>query len=227
MNLPPGVARACVVLFCIEPAQVPEFLSRLQPHQLKSIFKERVMFAHPDRAAPLGVDSRVLKHRFNLLRQAHETLSRYLSDPEESARRLERDYWNDDVPANSMRLGEYLYFTGWLPWSSVAAGLSEHKRRPSFGATAVSLGFCGKVGVEQIELRRLSQERLGDAAVRLKMLTSKQRDQVVAEQQRRTVRLGECLTRLGLMLPGELASMLSAQNAHNTHCRDPFARWAA
>lgn len=227
MVLPPGVARACVVLFGIEPARVSMILAQLQPDQLKAAFNQRAMQFHPDRAAALGVDASVLTERFRLMRQARDTLAGFLEDPAGAASTLARDHWNAEVPARSLRLGEYLYFTGWLPWSTVARGMEAQARRPSFGATAVGLGLLRKVDAEQLELRRLSRERLGDCAVRLGKLTPAQRDCVVTEQRRRTLPLGECLVRLGLMLPHELAHMVAAQQAHNAACADPFARWAA
>jgi hypothetical protein len=169
----------------------------------------------------------MLTAQFRLLRHAFETLSRYLEYPEQTARMLTAEHWHAGVPARELPLGEFLYFTGWLPWSTIAAGLAAQKQRPSWGATAVELGLLRKVDAEQLELRRLRQERLGDAAVRLGMLTPVARERVVAEQRRRTPPLGESLVRLGLMLPGELGHVLAAQRAHNATCADPFARWAA
>lgn len=227
MILPPGVARACVVLFGVEPAAVPTVLAHLQPSHLKTVFHQRAMHVHPDRAAALGIDAELLAERFKLMRHAFDTLSRYLEDPERAARSLSADFWSAEVPARALRLGEYLYFSGWLPWRTIALGLATQKRRPSWGATAVELGFLRKVDAEQLELRRMSRERLGDAAVRLGKVTSAERDRVVAEQRRRTLPLGECLLRLGLVLPHELAHALSGQRAHNAACADPFTRWAA
>jgi hypothetical protein len=89
------------------------------------------------------------------------------------------------------------------------------------------MGLLRTVDAEQLELRRMSRERLGDAAVRLGKLTSEQRERVVAEQRRCTPPLGECLVRLGLMLPHELPLVLAGHRAHNARCTDPFARWAA
>lgn len=227
MTLPLSVARACVVLFGVEPARVSAVLARLQPAQLKFVFNQRVMQVHPDRAAALGVDSQLLTDQFRLLRQAFETLSRHLEDPARVVAVPTDGYWVGELPPRELRLGEYLYFAGWLPWSSVATGLAAQKTRPSWGATAVELGLLSRVEVEQLELRRLSRERLGDAAVRLRKLSPAQRERVVTEQQRRTPLLGECFVRRGLMLPHEMAYMLAGQRAHNAACADPFVRWAA
>ncbi len=223
MKPPLGVARACVVLFGVEPARVPETLARLRPADLKVEFNRRALQVHPDRAATLGRDSRLLTEQFKLLRQAHDTLAHYLEGGQPSA-----PWGSAALPARPLPFGEFLYFTGWLPWAAIATALAaQQQQRRSWGATAVGLGLLGKVEVEQLELRRLERERLGDAAVRLGKLTGAQRDRVVATQRRSTPPLGECLLRLGLLLAHELGPLLAAHAAHNAACADPFSRWAA
>jgi hypothetical protein len=89
------------------------------------------------------------------------------------------------------------------------------------------MGLLNLVDAAQLEMRRLANERLGDAAVRLGKLSPIARARVVAAQTAQTPRLGECLLRIGLLSPHELAHLLVRQRAHNAAWADPFARWAA
>jgi hypothetical protein len=231
--LSPVVVEACATLLGVEPARAAAALARLEPIELKAIFRRKALQTHPDRAVALGVEARVLGDRFKALNQAFDVLSRHLAERQARPRarptppRPADGYWAGGLPAQPLRFGEYLFFGRWLTRGALLAALAMQQRRPRFGETAVALGYLQQLEVEQLEMRRLANERLGDAAVRLGLLRPAQRARVVAAQAARTPRLGECLLRLGAISAHELTHLVARHQEHNARYADPFARWAA
>ena len=105
-----------------------------------------------------------------------------------------------------MKFGDFLVLEGIVTRESLNLALREqHHRRPSFGATAVTLGYLGPNELSRwLEHQAKYPGRLGDILIRERRLTRREVDAIIAEQQAHSEPLGTLLSRLGLISSREI-----------------------
>ena len=125
------------------------------------------------------------------------------------------------LPQRRLRLAEFLYYTGRIPWSAFVAAIAwQRAQRPQLGRIAVDLGFLTQADVAAILARRRAegsmQEPFGEYALRQGFLTRLQLLTALGRQGRQQRRIGEYFVESGLVDAGTLDAVreeLFARNA--------------
>ena len=129
----------------------------------------------------------------------------------------------ESLPRRKLRLAEYLYYSGRVPWTAFVEALAwQRRQRPALGRIAVDWGFLDPEDVGRImEERRLRDAHavpFGEFAVRLGYLTSFQLLAILGRQLRLQRRIGEFFVENGFIDAGDLDEIRRRLTRHN-------ARW--
>ena len=128
------------------------------------------------------------------------------------------------LPRRKLRLAEYLYYSGRVPWTAFVEAIAwQRRQRPPLGRIAVEWGFLdpddvGRI-MEERRLRDAHQVPFGEFAVRLGYLTSFQLLAVLGRQLRLQRRIGEFFVESGFIDEDDLDEIRRRLTRHN-------ARWA-
>ena len=125
-----------------------------------------------------------------------------------------------DLPRRRLRLAEYLYYSGRVPWTAFVEAVAwQRRQRPAVGRIAVDWGFLDPDDVGRImEERRVRDAQavpFGEFAVRLGYLTSFQLLAVLGRQLRMQRRIGEFFVRNGFLEPEDLDEVRRRLVRHN------------
>jgi len=127
------------------------------------------------------------------------------------------------LPRRRLRLAEYLYYSGRVPWTAWAESIAwQRRQRPPVGRIAVEWGFLepddvGRI-MEERRVRSAQSIPFGEFAVRLGYLTSFQLLAVLGRQRRTQKRIGAYFVERGLLDPSEIDLVRARIQRHN-------ARW--
>lgn len=125
-------------------------------------------------------------------------------------------YYTGPVPNEPLLLGRYLYYSGRISYRSLKRALTwQRSQRPMFGDLARSWNLFGQSELSLLLSERRKSEPIGQAAVRLGLLTPAQRDWIVSRQRYEQQPLGTYLRRLGAVTEQELQEALEDHEAHN------------
>ena len=114
-------------------------------------------------------------------------------------------FWSGPIPSRTLRLGEYLYYTGRISWMNLIRALAwQARQRPRFGQVATRLGYLSPELIAEALSRRQSQERIGEVALRLRLLTRLQQQVVLDAQSRGGSRIGSYFVQSGLLPQSDL-----------------------
>ena len=175
---------------------------------LKTAYRRQMLRFHPDRQA----DAHAAAHAHEkacTVQAALEVLQGYLSNRAENAAHNPLRTGNADTrpqPSKPIKFGDFLVLEGFVTRENLNQALREqHHRRPSFGATAVTLGYLGPNELSRwLEHQAKYPGRLGDILIRERRLTRREVDAIIAEQKAHSEPLGTLLSRLGLISPREV-----------------------
>ncbi|MBN2573813.1 MAG: J domain-containing protein [Deltaproteobacteria bacterium] len=237
---------ACRVLFGAEVRADEGFLSRLDRDVLRRRFRQRAIEVHPDRASVLRRHPAALAEAFKQVEAAYRTIRDHLAagtaaragagceaarpNPPPSTRPARSSaaatatagvaagdhFWSGPIPDRTLRLGEFLYYSGRISWSQLIRALVwQARQRPRFGQVAGSCGYLTPELVAAVLAQRQAREKIGEAALRLRLLTSLQRQLVLQAQQRGHRRIGDYFRQTGLLGSGDIESFGRAVRVHN------------
>ncbi|MGC9982972.1 MAG: J domain-containing protein [Polyangia bacterium] len=223
---------ACRVLFGPQVALTPGFLDSLQPAMVKHCYRKRALEVHPDRARAAGRNQHDMTELFKDVQMAYRLLAGYVAtrgrpQPQPAIRkraapapctapsRLDH-VWPGPIPRRRLRLGEYLYCSRRISWMGlIKAIVWQNRQRPRFGQLATRLGHLTTDLVNRALDARQPGEKIGDAALRLDLLTLLQRESILRAQACRQRRLGQYFVETGVLQPAELAEILQRLRRHN------------
>jgi len=181
--------------------------------RLKREYRRMAMLTHPDTRRRAGGPD------FVQVRQALEELMRYLRAREASVATPDRAglwFWRGKTPERVLRLGEYLFYTGRIPWGVLIKAVVEQKRsRPSFGQLARRAGLLTPETLASAIRRRSAGEKLGDTLVRLAILDRAKVDRLLAHQRLLQRPLGWHFVRMGCLPEKEIPATLARLWRHN------------
>lgn len=228
---------ACQVLFGAEAGLGVGFLESLHEDLVKTVFRRRAFETHPDRAGHAGLDPLVATRRFQEVQAAKELLNRYLAEradapdvvtpkakaspktgnPSKARTPTVDDYfWCGRMPDRQLPLGEFLYYCGRISLQTLIGAIhAQRVQRPIFGQIAVQWGYLRATTVSALHARKRAGERLGEAALRLGLLTPYQRDIILGMQRAKQRPFGRYFTDAGLLTEHELREAVRAQHHHN------------
>ena len=125
-------------------------------------------------------------------------------------------FWGGRLPSRSLLLGQFLYYSGRISFRSLIGAIHwQRTQRPHFGQLAVMMGYMPAELVHGLLTLKRFEERIGDAAVRLGVLTGEQRDRLLAMQRAAQRPLGQYFVDTGLIDPDELRRLVTGQFQHN------------
>jgi hypothetical protein len=223
--------------------------------ELKRAFRRRAMETHPDRARALGRAERDLAREFDAVRAAFEVLSALeLLPPRAAARpsvpraappryppprdarpppqesrspsREARPARAGPLPARRLRLAEFLYYSGRVPWTAYVESVAwQRGQRPALGRIAVEMGFLSQADVLALLARRRAEGAarvpIGAYAVGRGALTSFQRLAALGRQARLQRPIGAFFVETGMLRADELDALHGVMARHNA--RHPAA----
>jgi hypothetical protein len=247
--------RAYRLLYEIRGALAADRLVGLTVADLKSTFRRRALGTHPDRASLLDQDPTLLGQRFAAVHAAYRTLSAHLSrnapvlepgptpsrprrrqpgygGPEtsqaEPRRRSATDhYYQGPLPGRPLLLGEYLYFSGLVPFGVLVDAICwQRRQRPLIGQLAVQLDILTPEAVSEILALRRRNGRAGDRFVRFARaagyLTPYHRAVLLGGQRRLQRPIGEYFVERGLLGRADLGRLASQAWAHSFRFGPPL-----
>ena len=218
---------------------------------LRDVYRRRALETHPDRARALGRPEAELAREFHAIAEAYRVLSAAARGPSSSRMRAATARASprppptatpresaarrgtaapapaaarEPLPRRRLRLAEFLYYTGRIPWSAfVAAIVWQRAQRPRLGRIAVDLGFLAPPDVAAILARRRAEgalgEPFGEYALRTGFLTRLQLLAAVGRQGRLQRRIGEYFVERGLVDARTLDAARAELFGHNVQCR--------
>ncbi len=128
------------------------------------------------------------------------------------------------IPPRRLRLAEFLYYSGRVPWSAFIEAIARQRReRPPVGSIAVGFGFLTSAEVTELLARRLAdaayQVPFGEYAVQEGYLTPFQLLATLARQLRLQRPIGQYFVEQGLVGEPELDALRRRMYAHNLRWR--------
>ncbi len=125
-------------------------------------------------------------------------------------------FWYGPMPTRTLRLGEFIYYSGRISWRELIQALVwQAQQRPKFGQAAMELGYLDPQLISQAMRCRRPGEKIGEAAVRLEILTALQRQVVLHNQSKSHRRIGDYFLDSGRLTPSELEQYARGMRAHN------------
>ncbi|ABS24555.1 J domain-containing protein [Anaeromyxobacter sp. Fw109-5] len=218
---------------------------------LRDAYRRRALETHPDRARALGRTEAELAREFGRVADAYRLLSALAaatparvaprrgsatarapvrpSQPPRAAPRAAppppvASARHGGLPRRRLRLAEFLYYSGRVPWSAFVAAIAwQRAQRPPLGRIAVDLGFLAREDVGAILARRRADaataERFGEYALRRGFLTRLQLLAAVGRQGRLQRRIGEYFVESGWLDLRALDAARAELLGHNARFR--------
>lgn len=232
-----AVNRALITLLGHSNFKISD-ISRISLTRIKEIFRDRVKEVHPDMAVRLGRNRAILEEEFKQINEAYH----FITDEIKSTKKkkiIVNPYYNTTVspdrkqqeskskaggnffyhgrlPEKQLRFAEYLYYSRIINWKTLINSLTwQGRNRPRTGEIAQKFGFLDRDELVEVIRNSLLQERLGQTAVRMKLLTSEQVMKVLYKQKTYKLPIGKYFTLHNLLDIELLEKMLRENMLHN------------
>ena len=119
------------------------------------------------------------------------------------------------IPDFPMLFGRFLYYSGQASWQTIIKALLwQRRQRPRFGEIGCGFGWLSEETNQDILASRQAGP-FGQIAVRSGFLTEAQARLILFKQQRLQRRFGQYFIEKKLLLPVQLAELVSRQKKHN------------
>jgi len=234
MTHPPAVA--CASLLLLGTDVLPRDLDAVR---LRKAYRRMAILTHPDTRRQKGGPD------FRRVREAFDELTRYVGQIEVSrVRRGTRQppprthaasapqppraravepviwYWKGKIPSRPLLMGEFLFYSGLIPWNLLIKAIVEQKRsRPNLGQLACRLGLLTPERLSAALRKRRQGEKLGGALVRLAVLDRPTVDRLLVEQRLLQRPLGWHIVQMGCLPMSEIPAFLGRLWRHNAAAR--------
>lgn len=238
-----GIFRACDILFGKDVNICRDFLLYIQDSGVKSIYRQKALTCHPDRTIHLPDKERQrLSNYFIELTWAYKKLIDFISKrdahnpdlhawlrqpvhkspfneplkPFEATTKYMR-YYSGTMPSRPLLFGEYLYYSRQITWKAfIEAIVWQRKQRPKFGQIAVSWGYLYEDDIKYLLEQKQVCEKIGETAIRLKLLTPSEVDTVLLHQRLKQPKFGQYFIQNGLLTKSRLNEALIKHKIHNS-----------
>jgi hypothetical protein len=125
-------------------------------------------------------------------------------------------FFYKNVPKRHLRIGEFLYYAGIIPWESLISAItSQRKERRRIGEIASRWGWLSKKQVDTLLRYKEPRERLGDMLLRNNLITPFQLSMLLRQQQMSQKPIGEYLLESGILTENDLTRFLEYLKVHN------------
>ena len=125
-------------------------------------------------------------------------------------------FWHSGLPLRPLRFGEYLYYAGRISWMQLIRALVwQAGQRPRFGQLAAQFGYLTPDSIVRTLSHRRPNEKIGEAALRLRLLSALEQQVVLLAQAHGRRRLGDYFLETAALRAPELESLGRAFRQHN------------
>ena len=129
-------------------------------------------------------------------------------------------FYRGPLPQRPLRLAEYLYYKGLISWQSlIEAIVWQRKGRPKFGELAQESRTISRDELLHVLRSRQHAEQMGDAAVRLRLLTTEEVAAILRRQRARQKRIGGFFVESERMSREDLSRNVLQLLRHNARYR--------
>jgi hypothetical protein len=144
--------------------------------------------------------------------------------PADAADRRKREarpldhFWHSGLPTRTLRFGEYLYYSGAISWMQLIRALVwQAGQHPRFGRLAAQFGYLTPDSIAASLSGRLPKEKIGEAALRLRLMSALQQQVVLLAQAQGRRRIGDYFVESQCLHPADLDRLGQAFRKHNAH----------
>lgn len=125
-------------------------------------------------------------------------------------------FWGRGVPDRALRFGEFLYYSGVIPWRALINALAwQRRQRPRIGEIAQRWRWCTEVELMELLRGRRLGERVGEVLLRRGLISPFQLDVLLWQQRKIQKRIGEYFLDQGLLTGAQIRRHLQHQQRHN------------
>ena len=242
---PALLQRACSIFFDAQSGD--RFLhASMTQEDLAARFRSRALEMHPDRAGVIGKSPEVLEQDFKRLHAAYRLLSRALEEglgwkrparngsgaPMTSAARPATQrtrtasygtgrFHSGRIPEMELRFAQYLYYRGLIDWRTMIDAVTwQYRVRPKVGEIGRSYRFLDFPTVSRVLRDSPRDERFGDTALRLGVMTQRQLNVVLGKQYQLNYPIGRFFYENGLLSRAEVEHLIGQNRRHNAIVRN-------
>ena len=131
-------------------------------------------------------------------------------------------YWEKGVPGRRLRFGEFLYYSGAIPWKALIGALVwQRRQRPKIGEIAQRWRWLTESQIFGLLQKRHPGERLGEVLVRRRIISPFQLEVLLWQQQKIQKRIGEYFLCERFLTQAQIRRHLHQQHQHNLRfCSD-------
>jgi hypothetical protein len=135
-------------------------------------------------------------------------------------------FWQKDVPCRHLRFGEFLYYSGAIPWKSLIRALVwQVQQRPRIGEIAQKWRWLDESQIEGLLKKRSPGERIGELLLKHGLISPFQLTVLLWQQKRIQKPIGEYFVQKRLLSERKIEDLLHRQRIHNfTYYPDGSAR---
>lgn len=235
------LVRACQVLFSPDISFSLAFVQNLDPSTLKTAYRKKALETHPDRAQALGVHEQIQSKRFREVKKAYEVLlpvtektvplpsshhqrvrpqARHHEPPKEKPRYTSPNkmssFYRGCVPNHSLRLGQFLYYSGIITWRHLIDAISWQRRvKPRYGQIALEWNILDRQQIMDILTQKERSERFGEYARRTGIISDFQHLAIIGKQNKCHRMFGEYFILNGILTQRQLDILLIRLIQHN------------
>jgi hypothetical protein len=125
-------------------------------------------------------------------------------------------FWHSGLPLRPLRFGEYLYYSGRISWMQLIRALVwQAGQRPRFGQLAAQFGYLTPEAIVRALSHRRPHEKIGEAALRLRLLSALEQQVVLLAQTHGRRRIGDYFLETASLRAPELENLGRAFRQHN------------
>jgi phage protein U len=125
-------------------------------------------------------------------------------------------FWHSGLPTRALRFGEYLYYSGTISWMQLIRALVwQAGQHPRFGRLAAQFGYLTPDSIAASLSGRLPNEKIGEAALRLRLMSALQQQVVLLAQAQGRRRIGDYFVESQSLHPADLDRLGQAFRQHN------------
>jgi len=165
---------------------------------------------HSQRRAP-GTNG--TSARYNRPRQPEYSTVGFRDRPRESSG---QPFWKMDLPRRPLRFGEFLYFSGMIPWAGLIRALVwQRKQRPRIGEIAQRWRWLTELEVTNLLSKRHSGMRLGELLLQHQIISPFQLSVLLWQQRKIQKPIGQFFVQQNVLSEAQIRHFLRSQLRHN------------
>ncbi|MEN6440817.1 MAG: DnaJ domain-containing protein [Syntrophobacter sp.] len=151
--------------------------------------------------------------RYNRPRQPGHSATNFRDHSRDS---FAQPFWKMDLPKRHLRFGEFLYFSGMIPWPSLIRALVwQRKQRPRLGEIAQRWRWLTELEVTALLKQRHPGVRLGELLLQHKIISPFQLSVLLWQQRKIQKPIGQFFVQQEVLSEAEIRNLLRSQLRHN------------